>query len=181
MQYLIDIITCEQEVLLNKIMMENPGVPCFLLGHSTGGAVVLKVCSYETEQCLSTLFRPGLDTDPISLGLWTMDTMTGREMVQNLNKVAWLKNGLATDSHFTRLVFVLSLCSSLACNLAGIFVPSYQRETGRDHPDITSSACETCPSYCWGNATTLFSCLFTIKVHMTWVILRSTTSWAFPK
>uniref|UniRef100_A0A453EDG5 Serine aminopeptidase S33 domain-containing protein n=1 Tax=Aegilops tauschii subsp. strangulata TaxID=200361 RepID=A0A453EDG5_AEGTS len=25
-----------------KIMLENPDVPCFLLGHSTGGAVVLK-------------------------------------------------------------------------------------------------------------------------------------------
>uniref|UniRef100_A0A0E0BYN7 Serine aminopeptidase S33 domain-containing protein n=1 Tax=Oryza meridionalis TaxID=40149 RepID=A0A0E0BYN7_9ORYZ len=30
------------DVLLGKIVLENPGVPCFLLGHSTGGAVVLK-------------------------------------------------------------------------------------------------------------------------------------------
>jgi hypothetical protein len=59
-----------------------------------------------------------------------MDTLTGREMVQNLNKVAWLKNGLAADSHFTCLMSILlSLRSSLAYNLAGIFVPSYQRET----------------------------------------------------
>jgi predicted alpha/beta hydrolase len=65
----LDYVIEDIEVLLNKIMMENPGVPCFLLGHSTGGAVVLKVRSYEIEQCLSTLFRPGLDTDPISLGL----------------------------------------------------------------------------------------------------------------
>lgn len=41
---MIDIIICEQEVLLDKVMPENPGIPCFLLGHSTGGAVVLKVC-----------------------------------------------------------------------------------------------------------------------------------------
>jgi hypothetical protein len=39
----INMISSEQEVLLEKIMLEAPGVPCFLLGHSTGGAVVLKV------------------------------------------------------------------------------------------------------------------------------------------
>ena len=39
----INIVVSEQEVLLDKIMLEAPGVPCFLLGHSTGGAVVLKV------------------------------------------------------------------------------------------------------------------------------------------
>jgi len=38
----LDYVIEDIEVLLNKIMMENPGVPCFLLGHSTGGAVVLK-------------------------------------------------------------------------------------------------------------------------------------------
>ena len=38
------IIIFKQDVLLGKIVLENPGVLCFLLGHSTGGAVVLKVC-----------------------------------------------------------------------------------------------------------------------------------------
>lgn len=33
----------KQGALLEKIKSENPGVPCFLFGHSTGGAVVLKV------------------------------------------------------------------------------------------------------------------------------------------
>lgn len=36
-----------QGVFLEKIKSENPGVPCFLLGHSTGGAVVLKVMPYQ--------------------------------------------------------------------------------------------------------------------------------------
>ncbi|PUZ58528.1 hypothetical protein GQ55_5G516300 [Panicum hallii var. hallii] len=42
----LDYVIEDIEVFLNKIMMENPGVPCFLLGHSTGGAVVLKASLY---------------------------------------------------------------------------------------------------------------------------------------
>ncbi|KAL5221570.1 hypothetical protein ABZP36_026283 [Zizania latifolia] len=38
----LDYVVEDIEVLLDKIMLDNPGVPCFLLGHSTGGAVVLK-------------------------------------------------------------------------------------------------------------------------------------------
>lgn len=34
-----------QGKFLEKIKSDNPGVPCFLFGHSTGGAVVLKVIS----------------------------------------------------------------------------------------------------------------------------------------
>jgi hypothetical protein len=66
---MINIIIWKQEVLLDKIMMENPGVPCFLLGHSTGGAVVLKVCNVKLDSFFISLFRPDLDTDPTSLGL----------------------------------------------------------------------------------------------------------------
>jgi predicted alpha/beta hydrolase len=40
----LDYVVEDIDVLLGKIVLENPGVPCFLLGHSTGGAVVLKVC-----------------------------------------------------------------------------------------------------------------------------------------
>ncbi|OEL26623.1 Monoglyceride lipase [Dichanthelium oligosanthes] len=43
----LDYVVEDIEVLLDKIMMENPGVPCFLLGHSTGGAVVLKASLYS--------------------------------------------------------------------------------------------------------------------------------------
>jgi len=42
----LDYVIEDMEVLLEKIMLENPGVPCFLLGHSTGGAVVLKASMY---------------------------------------------------------------------------------------------------------------------------------------
>ncbi|KAK3163394.1 hypothetical protein QOZ80_1AG0003040 [Eleusine coracana subsp. coracana] len=42
----LDYVIKDIEVLLDKIMEENPGVPCFLLGHSTGGAVVLKASLY---------------------------------------------------------------------------------------------------------------------------------------
>ncbi|BAS70891.1 Os01g0199400 [Oryza sativa Japonica Group] len=38
----LDYVVEDIDVLLGKIVLENPGVPCFLLGHSTGGAVVLK-------------------------------------------------------------------------------------------------------------------------------------------
>lgn len=34
---------CSKAAFLEKVKLENPGVPCFLFGHSTGGAVVLKV------------------------------------------------------------------------------------------------------------------------------------------
>lgn len=39
-------------------MLENPDVPCFLLGHSTGGAVVLKVWLVELNCFFSWVFRP---------------------------------------------------------------------------------------------------------------------------
>ncbi|KAE8793247.1 monoglyceride lipase [Hordeum vulgare] len=42
----LDYVIKDMEVLLDKIMLENPDVPCFLLGHSTGGAVVLKASLY---------------------------------------------------------------------------------------------------------------------------------------
>uniref|UniRef100_J3KXD0 Serine aminopeptidase S33 domain-containing protein n=2 Tax=Oryza brachyantha TaxID=4533 RepID=J3KXD0_ORYBR len=38
----LDYVVEDIDLLLGKIAHENPGVPCFLLGHSTGGAVVLK-------------------------------------------------------------------------------------------------------------------------------------------
>ncbi|CAM0880248.1 unnamed protein product [Alopecurus aequalis] len=42
----LDYVVEDMEVLLDKIMLETPGVPCFLLGHSTGGAVALKASLY---------------------------------------------------------------------------------------------------------------------------------------
>lgn len=30
---------------LKKVLAENPGLPCFCFGHSTGGGIILKVSS----------------------------------------------------------------------------------------------------------------------------------------
>lgn len=38
----LDCVAADIGIFLEKIKSENHGVPCFLLGHSTGGAVVLK-------------------------------------------------------------------------------------------------------------------------------------------
>ncbi|KAJ6828651.1 putative monoglyceride lipase [Iris pallida] len=38
----LDCVVADTGLFLEKIKLENPGIPCFLFGHSTGGAVVLK-------------------------------------------------------------------------------------------------------------------------------------------
>ncbi|KAL6533953.1 hypothetical protein OROHE_013786 [Orobanche hederae] len=53
--------------ILEKVKLENPGVPCFLFGHSTGGAVVLKAASYpHIEEMLEgvILTSPALRVKP---------------------------------------------------------------------------------------------------------------------
>uniref|UniRef100_A0A7N0V7E7 Serine aminopeptidase S33 domain-containing protein n=1 Tax=Kalanchoe fedtschenkoi TaxID=63787 RepID=A0A7N0V7E7_KALFE len=42
----LDHVVADTGAFLEKIKAENPGVPCFLFGHSTGGAVVLKAACY---------------------------------------------------------------------------------------------------------------------------------------
>uniref|UniRef100_A0A7N0T5A7 Serine aminopeptidase S33 domain-containing protein n=1 Tax=Kalanchoe fedtschenkoi TaxID=63787 RepID=A0A7N0T5A7_KALFE len=42
----LDHVVADTGAFLEKIKVTNPGVPCFLFGHSTGGAVVLKAASY---------------------------------------------------------------------------------------------------------------------------------------
>ncbi|KAA8521852.1 hypothetical protein F0562_012526 [Nyssa sinensis] len=42
----LDHVVADTGAFLEKIKAENPGIPCFLFGHSTGGAVVLKAASY---------------------------------------------------------------------------------------------------------------------------------------
>ncbi|KAL3625787.1 hypothetical protein CASFOL_030316 [Castilleja foliolosa] len=34
----LDHVVADTDAFLEKINLENPGVPCFLFGHSTGGA-----------------------------------------------------------------------------------------------------------------------------------------------
>lgn len=36
-----------QKSFLEKVFTENPGLPCFCFGHSTGGAIILKVTSLD--------------------------------------------------------------------------------------------------------------------------------------
>ncbi|PIA42762.1 hypothetical protein AQUCO_02000308v1, partial [Aquilegia coerulea] len=43
----LDYVVSDTGAFLKKIKSENPGIPCFLYGHSTGGAVVLKAASYS--------------------------------------------------------------------------------------------------------------------------------------
>ncbi|OVA20241.1 Alpha/beta hydrolase fold-1 [Macleaya cordata] len=42
----LDHVVADTGAFLEKIKSENPAIPCFLFGHSTGGAVVLKAASY---------------------------------------------------------------------------------------------------------------------------------------
>ncbi|KAK7352901.1 hypothetical protein VNO80_18332 [Phaseolus coccineus] len=42
----LDHVVADTGAFLEKIRSENPGIPCFLFGHSTGGAVVLKAASH---------------------------------------------------------------------------------------------------------------------------------------
>ncbi|KAI4377646.1 hypothetical protein MLD38_015241 [Melastoma candidum] len=46
----LDHVVADTGAFLEKIKLENPGVPCFLFGHSTGGAVVLKASSFPNIQ-----------------------------------------------------------------------------------------------------------------------------------
>ncbi|XP_051119291.1 uncharacterized protein LOC127243358 [Andrographis paniculata] len=38
----LDYAVNDMKLFLNKILAENPGIPCFCFGHSTGGAIILK-------------------------------------------------------------------------------------------------------------------------------------------
>ncbi|EOA19413.1 hypothetical protein CARUB_v10001131mg [Capsella rubella] len=63
----LDYVVSDTEAFLEKIRYENPGVPCFLFGHSTGGAVVLKAASSPSiENMLAgiVLTSPALRVKP---------------------------------------------------------------------------------------------------------------------
>ncbi|KAM7260099.1 hypothetical protein ACFE04_015840 [Oxalis oulophora] len=63
----LDHVVADTGAFLEKIKSENPGVPCFLFGHSTGGAVVLKAASYpHIEEMLDgiILTSPALRVKP---------------------------------------------------------------------------------------------------------------------
>ncbi|KAF7817105.1 monoglyceride lipase [Senna tora] len=63
----LDHVVADTGAFLEKIKLDNPGVPCFLFGHSTGGAVVLKAASYpHIEEMLEgiILTSPALRVKP---------------------------------------------------------------------------------------------------------------------
>ncbi|XP_051137278.1 uncharacterized protein LOC127255662 [Andrographis paniculata] len=63
----LDHVVADTGAFLKKVKSENPGVPCFLFGHSTGGAVVLKAASYpHIEEMLEgvILTSPALRVKP---------------------------------------------------------------------------------------------------------------------
>ncbi|KAL4604509.1 hypothetical protein ACB092_10G197900 [Castanea dentata] len=63
----LDHVVADTGAFLEKIKSENPGIPCFLFGHSTGGAVVLKAASYtHIEEMLEgiVLTSPALRVKP---------------------------------------------------------------------------------------------------------------------
>ncbi|THU60704.1 hypothetical protein C4D60_Mb07t15570 [Musa balbisiana] len=48
----LDYVVEDTIKFLEKIKSENPNIPCFLFGHSTGGAVVLKAASYPYVEAM---------------------------------------------------------------------------------------------------------------------------------
>ncbi|XP_058074203.1 uncharacterized protein LOC131222959 [Magnolia sinica] len=63
----LDHVVADTGTFLEKIRLENPGIPCFLFGHSTGGAVVLKAASHpHIESMLEgiVLTSPALRVKP---------------------------------------------------------------------------------------------------------------------
>ncbi|URE49006.1 Monoglyceride lipase [Musa troglodytarum] len=48
----LDYVVEDTGKFLEKVKSENPGVPCFLFGHSTGGAVVLKAALYPRIEAM---------------------------------------------------------------------------------------------------------------------------------
>ncbi|CAA3028116.1 caffeoylshikimate esterase [Olea europaea subsp. europaea] len=63
----LDHVVADTGAFLENVKLENPGVPCFLFGHSTGGAVVLKASLYPLiEEMLEgiILTSPALRVKP---------------------------------------------------------------------------------------------------------------------
>ncbi|XP_011626729.1 uncharacterized protein LOC18443399 [Amborella trichopoda] len=63
----LDHVVADTSAFLEKVRLENPGIPCFLFGHSTGGAVVLKAASYPAIEAMLegiVLTSPALRVNP---------------------------------------------------------------------------------------------------------------------
>ncbi|RWW24599.1 hypothetical protein GW17_00011102 [Ensete ventricosum] len=45
------------KAFLEKVLAENPGIPCFCYGHSTGAAIVLKVRCVQMSDILTLQYH----------------------------------------------------------------------------------------------------------------------------
>ncbi|XP_047332423.1 monoacylglycerol lipase-like [Impatiens glandulifera] len=64
----LDDVVTDTKSLINKVVADNPGLPCFCFGHSTGGAIILKtVLDPKIEACISgiVLTSPAIGFQPI--------------------------------------------------------------------------------------------------------------------
>ncbi|XP_068660264.1 uncharacterized protein [Aristolochia californica] len=50
--YSLDEAVSDMKQFLEKVLAENPGLPCFLFGHSTGGAIIVKAVLDTKVKCI---------------------------------------------------------------------------------------------------------------------------------
>ncbi|XAR72390.1 Acylglycerol lipase, partial [Bertholletia excelsa] len=63
----LDEAVSDMKSFIGKVVAENPGIPCFCFGHSTGGAIILKaVLDPKIEACVSgiILTSPAVGVQP---------------------------------------------------------------------------------------------------------------------
>ncbi|TVU45344.1 hypothetical protein EJB05_04829 [Eragrostis curvula] len=63
----LDHAVSDLKMYLKKVLAENPGLPCFCFGHSTGGGIILKAAlDPEVETCISgiVLTSPAVRVQP---------------------------------------------------------------------------------------------------------------------
>ncbi|XP_030472375.1 uncharacterized protein LOC115690235 [Syzygium oleosum] len=63
----LDDAVCDLKSFIGKILAENPGLPCFCFGHSTGAAIILKAAlDPKVEACISgvVLTSPAVGVQP---------------------------------------------------------------------------------------------------------------------
>ncbi|KAK6925473.1 Serine aminopeptidase, S33, partial [Dillenia turbinata] len=63
----LDDAVADTKSYIDKVLAENPGLPCFCFGHSTGGAILLKtVMDPKVESCISGIIAtsPAVGVQP---------------------------------------------------------------------------------------------------------------------
>ncbi|KAF8398882.1 hypothetical protein HHK36_014746 [Tetracentron sinense] len=71
----LDYAVNDMKAFLEKVLLENPGLPCFFFGHSTGAAIVLKaVLDLKVEACIEgvVLTSPAVRVQPSHPIFWVL-------------------------------------------------------------------------------------------------------------